>query len=366
MDRIEDLIAYKILDTDPERELDEMAEIAAAICETPVSIISFIDEKRQWYKAKIGISKNEVPLKDTFCRHTLDKPEEVLVVSDPSEDERFKNNPDVLAQPGIKFYAGAPLVSKHGNVLGTVCVVDFKENEISTLKRKALQLVSKKVMEYLEARRLLIDRELQIDWSAKRLKKLTDLAPGMIFKLSSDQRKNYEFIFLSKGVSKLFPGLDVQLLKSNPKLLIQHILEEDKSLFLQKFLDSYETLTPIDLEYRMKSNQGELIWHWLKANPEDRGDGKVVWYGTIQDITQKKSHLEVLEKMLFDLSHVIRKPVANVMGLLEIMQSHDLDIEEKAEYYRSLEQSILELEKYVGVLNQEYFVLKQHLKKNWS
>ena len=107
--RLQELKSYKILDTLPEKELDELAEIASVICDTPISLVSFIDEKRQWFKARKGIEAQETPREDAFCQHTLQTPKEVLVVNDPLNDERFKNNPLVLGNPHIRFYAGAPL-----------------------------------------------------------------------------------------------------------------------------------------------------------------------------------------------------------------------------------------------------------------
>lgn len=87
--RLNELLNYKILDTQPEQELDDISQIASLICGTPISLITFIDTDRQWYKAKIGIEENGVLRKKSICQHVLHTPEDVLVIEDISKDERF-------------------------------------------------------------------------------------------------------------------------------------------------------------------------------------------------------------------------------------------------------------------------------------
>ncbi len=366
MNRIEDLKTYHILDTPPEEELNDLAYIASAIFDTPMSIISFIDEKRQWYKAKIGLEFDEVKIEDTFCKYTLDKPDEILIIDNPEIDERVKDNPKVTGEEGIKFYASVPLVSEFGNVLGTVCVIDYQKKYFDPKKYQALKLISKKVMNYLETRKLLYIQNQEIEHSAYRLKKLTDLAPGAIFKMSFTRPGELKFIFISEGIHKLIPGLCPEDLKANPKTLLNYIYEKDKNQVFELFNNSYRSLQPVEAEYKVRISEKNEKWHWMRANPERSTNGEIVWYGVIQDITQKKNHLNILEKMLFDISHVIRKPIANILGVANILTSSEVSEDEKVEVYNIIIEETNDLDDFINKLNVEYYSLKKSLKKNWK
>lgn len=142
--RLQELESYHIMDTLPDNELDELVEIAAAILDTPISLISLVDSERQWFKVNKGLEARQTPRQDAFCQHALHNPKEVLVVEDPLTDERFRENPLVLGDPNIRFYAGAPLESPNGQVLGTLCVIDNKPRKISNQQKKLCSSLRKK------------------------------------------------------------------------------------------------------------------------------------------------------------------------------------------------------------------------------
>ena len=171
--RLKELYRYNILDTKPEVELDELAEIASIICNTPISLISMVDKKRTWHKSKYGFDVEEVLRGDSFCQHALHNSKEVLVVEDAQLDEKFSKSPFTKGNNAIRFYAGAPLVTPNGYVLGTLCVVDTQPKTISEVQKKALQILSKKAMEYLNSRKLILLQNSNIELNAHKLKKLT-------------------------------------------------------------------------------------------------------------------------------------------------------------------------------------------------
>ena len=151
-DRLEALKRYQILDTEAEELFDSIAELAAAVCDVPVALITLVDENRQWFKAKVGIEAQETPRDLAFCAHAILEPEELLVVPDATKDDRFKDNPLVTDNPDIRFYAGAPLVTKDRQALGTLCVIDRESREITERQRQALTKLSKQVCANLELR----------------------------------------------------------------------------------------------------------------------------------------------------------------------------------------------------------------------
>ena len=155
-ERLEALHRYHILDTFPEPDYNDFVFIAAQICETPIALISFVDEDRQWFKAKIGIEVDETPRDLAFCAHAI-LGENPFVVSNALEDPRFADNPLVAEEPGIRFYAGAPLRTKEGVSLGTLCVIDQKARSLTSSQEQSLSALSRLVMNELEFR-LAIER----------------------------------------------------------------------------------------------------------------------------------------------------------------------------------------------------------------
>jgi GAF domain-containing protein len=153
--RVAALEKYAILDSDPEQTFDDLTLLASFICKTPIAMISLVDEKRQWFKSHVGITQTETSRNIAFCSRAIQQ-SDLFIIPDALEDDRFRDNPLVVSEPHIRFYAGAPLINEDGYALGTLCVVDRSPRKLEPEQKDALKALSRLVLAQMEFRRNLI------------------------------------------------------------------------------------------------------------------------------------------------------------------------------------------------------------------
>lgn len=171
--RLAALHSFEVLDSAPEQGFDDLVAIAAGICAVPMASVSLIDRDRQWFKARLGLGEAETVRDTSFCAHAILNPDRVTVVNDATQDARFSDNPLVLEDNGIRFYAGAPLVSREGFALGTLCVIDRQPRRLEEFQLNALGALSRQVTHLLELRRISRQLSLQLrerDWYEQQLR----------------------------------------------------------------------------------------------------------------------------------------------------------------------------------------------------
>lgn len=151
-ERLAALRRYRILDTEPERAFDDLVELAAQLCGVPIALITLVDADRQWFKARLGITVDETARSISFCSHAIAH-RGLFVVPDTTKDERFRDNPFVVSEPRVRFYAGAPLVTPDGHAVGTICVADRVPRGLTDEQRHGLEVLRRQVMAHLELRR---------------------------------------------------------------------------------------------------------------------------------------------------------------------------------------------------------------------
>lgn len=163
------LESYQILDSPPEREFNQIVQLAQEICETPIALISLIDNDRQWFKAKIGLEAPETPRDRAFCSHAILQPD-LFIIPDTLRDERFADNPLVASDPHIRFYAGMPLLTPEGHALGTLCALDHVPRELTPQQEQALKDLGKQVMLELQKRRNRLAQKQKVAQHQRRKK----------------------------------------------------------------------------------------------------------------------------------------------------------------------------------------------------
>jgi len=182
--RLQALYDYDILDTISEVEYDCITKIASQICDVPASLITFLDKDRQWFKSHLGTEMSETPRALSFCNYTIIDPENVLVVEDMRIDERFSKNPLVTGETNAVFYAGAPLVTPDGYVLGSICVLDRKVHTLNEEQRSALKGLAHQVMARLELQK----KVKELNLAQEKLKKVNESLRSFAHIVSHDMK----------------------------------------------------------------------------------------------------------------------------------------------------------------------------------
>lgn len=152
-ERLKALRHLRILDTPPEMTYDDLTLLASEICGTPIAAVSLVDEDRQWFKSKLGLDVSQTPRDAAFCAHAIMSSNGPLIVEDATKDARFADSDLVTGSPGVRFYAGTPLVMSDGNAVGTLCVVDRVPRRITESQRRALEVLGREVVAQMELRR---------------------------------------------------------------------------------------------------------------------------------------------------------------------------------------------------------------------
>ncbi len=151
--RLATLKEYGLLDTPPEAAFDVIVQEAASVTNTPIAMISLVDDGRQWFKAAVGVDHRENPIEESICAHAI-RTDDLFTVADASTDPRFRDIPAVAREGGIRFYAGAPLRMRNGAKLGTLCVIDVApRDDLDPEERTALELLARRTVAAFELRR---------------------------------------------------------------------------------------------------------------------------------------------------------------------------------------------------------------------
>ena len=330
--RLRSLRALEVLDTPPEPEFDDLTQLAAAICGTPMAYISLVDEKRQWFKSRVGMQEPETPRELSFCAHNILSPRPVMVVTDALRDDRFWDNPMVLEEPRIRFYAGAKLAMPDGAVLGSICVLDREVRELGPVQLGALHALARQVVRLIELRKQAAElrrQDAELREVLRMRHVLLDSAPLSI--MATDKQGRIRTA--NPAACRLF-GYSEDELTGMPMAALhdkRELAHEAREL-TEKLKQPVEL--PADALF-VKAREGlteEREWSCVRMDGSrfpalvavtalnDAAGGLTGFLSVAQDVTERKEVDRLKNEFVSTVSHELRTPLTSIRGALGLLE----------------------------------------------
>lgn len=299
---------YHIVDSLPEQSFDDLTLIASQICQTPIAVISLIDKDRQWFKSKYGLEATETHRDISFCGHAIHTPNQIFEVTDAKNDNRFSDNPLVIGDLDIGFYAGVPLVNKSDLAMGTLCVIDQKAKTLSTKQKEALTALAREVMNRIELRNKNQSLEQHIDRTNNELND----SYSKFYKLYNDSP---DMMASVDPVSKRIIECNETLCK---KIELEHEVIIGKDIFQlyhsdchsdvkQAFKEFLDTGSVYNKRLILRTKKNKKVHVSLNVKAIKDKEGNILYSNSIwRDITE----LVDAEKQLIELNKNLEKKVA--------------------------------------------------------
>jgi PAS domain S-box-containing protein len=298
--------------------LRQMTDFAAALCEAPTALISLVEETRQSFLARTNFPREDTARCDSFCAHAMME-HDITVVPDATQDPRFADNPLVLGETHVRFYAGAPLVSDDGIPLGALCVIDTAPRAgLTALQRQGLEVLAANVMARLrDSREGAARRAAEHDArraahdSEARFRVLADSMPQMVWSTLPDGYHDY---YNARWYE--FTGVPAGSTDGEGWAGMFHADDQDRAWTVWR--RSLETGAPYEIEYRLRHADGTYRWVLGRALPMRDAAGRITrWFGTCTDIHEQKLAMEEREVISQELSHRIKNIFSVVAGLIQ-------------------------------------------------
>ena len=332
--RLEALLAYGILDTPPEQAFDDLVELAAGVCYTPVAAVVFVDARRAWLKAKRGVEVSEFPRDSALSAEAL-KHADVFSVRDALADQRYHES--AVVSSGFRFFAGMPLISPERHALGAVCILDKRPRELSPTQKDALRAIARQVMSQLELRRVSQAESA----GRRRFRALVEQLPGGVY---TEDLGASSGSYFSPQVERM-TGYSPEEWASEADFFSRVLHPEDRDRVLGAFARAHETLGPVQIEYRVIAKDGRVVWIQDDAAVARDDEGKPLYFqGFMADATARKENelklreiedrqlereraqnerLRSVDRMKDEfvalVSHELRTPLTSIRGYLELV-----------------------------------------------
>ncbi|MBD1899490.1 PAS domain S-box protein [Trichocoleus sp. DQ-A3] len=307
--RLEALRRYRILDTEPEEAFDDLAHLAAHVCGTPIALINFLDKNRQWFKSKVGLEVSEFPRDSGFC--PLLEQHEILMIPDTLADKKFATNPVVIACPSVRFYAGAPLITPEGQIIGTICVVDYVPRNLSPEQVEALKALSRQVISQLELRRNLAEKERSIaarERAEEALQRaatenrhlaraITSASEGVI--ITDPNQPDNPIVYANPAFSRISGYKPEEIMGRNCRFLKGSGTDPQAIAQIRQAIAEQKEIQTTLLNYR---KDGQPFWNELRISPVFSDEGNLLYFVGLQTDISARKRAEEERDRLFTLS----------------------------------------------------------------
>ena len=308
--------------------LTAITEFAANLCDAPIALVSFVESDRQWFPARTGLEVTETPREISFCVHAMQS-RDIMVVPDATTDPRFRENPLVLGDPHIRFYAGAPLAAEDGTQIGALCVIDTAPRDgLTAIQHEGLTVMAANIMTMLGLRRSTNLTNRDRDEQESKFRILADTMPQMVWSTLPDGFHDY---YNARWYE--FTGVPVGSTDGEAWNGMFH--PDDQEHAWKLWHHCLATGEPYQIEYRLRHHSGEYRWTLGRALPIRNKAGQIIrWFGTCTDIHETKQVAEEREIVAHELSHRIKNIFSVLNGIISLSARSYPDLKPLAEELR--------------------------------
>ena len=350
-DRLKALNRFLNLELSKKNELQDIVNLAAKICNTPIALITLIGDSKQHIKFKYGINLNDVPKEESFCVYTIAN-NGIMIVPDALKDSRFIKNRYVLGDPNVRFYAGSPLITQDGEKLGSLCVLDRNPGGLNELQQDMLLILSRQVINILEFEssvKILKDQFMELKISENKLRSFFESSSSCHMLIG----RKMEIIAYNKSLEDFIYriyNIKVVLGTRVPEYLHKDYVKD----FLHNYnaaLNGISTQSQLDLTYG-----NETIFWDVSYEPAYDPNGDIIGVSyNASDITEKvvssrklEQQRESLKTIAFIQSHELRKPVASILGLIGIFKEQGYNADQES--LKMMEAAVNELDEKIHLI----------------
>ncbi|WP_374949029.1 GAF domain-containing protein [Mucilaginibacter sp.] len=349
---------FKQLDAGITKDLNDLVSLVSDICETPVALVTLLDENTQWFKAAVGTEINCTDRSVAFCNYTIEQTN-LHIIPDMWLDDEHKTNPLVTGQPNVRFYAGMPLITKDGFAIGSLCIIDMQPRELTAHQIKTLGIMAKQVVNLMELNYSInsleekhhkeLQQNLAISESELKLKAMFDSTNDTHILVG----KKYEILAFNKSAALFIRNVFKHKLANGDS-----ILKYTDPLLLSQFKKYFSvalTGRTTKREWMMMPGTPFACWKVTTFIPVRDASGEVIGVAlNSTDITHHKRQEEyinvqneALNRIAIIQSHELRRPVASLLGIMDLLKMENIDFT----YFAMMELTINELdEKIRGIV----------------
>ena len=294
-----------------DEELSAIAAFAARLCAAPIALISIVEEHRQRFIAGLGLDAEETPRSQSFCAHAMLR-DDLMIVTDAAIDPLFASNPLVTGDPGVRFYAGAPLISSEGAPIGALCVIDTvpRPAGLGELEQEGLRVLARNVMRRLEAQRQGNRSAHAITSREARLRSMIDSVPDIAWSAAPGP--------VFDGFNARWQEVTGQETPSSVEDWRKVIHPDDYEASREKFEAAVMAGDPFEDQWRLLQADGTWRWVLSRAVPTELGRSDTHWFGTLTDIDDTYREAERRDILARELAHRIKNIFAVVSGLITL------------------------------------------------